>query len=54
MACAAFAMLTRMAKPARNKVTRTKRPIKLALWSLVVTLLILALMMLPYVERWAY
>ena len=29
-----------------------KRSYKLALWSLIVTLLILALKVLPYMERW--
>ena len=29
-----------------------RRSLKLAHWSLVVTLLILALMLLPYVQRW--
>lgn len=35
-----------------RKSERPKRSYKLALWSLVVTLLILALKVLPYTDRW--
>jgi hypothetical protein len=39
--------------PAKRPASRTpRRSLKLAHWSLVVTLLILALMLLPYVQRW--
>lgn len=36
----------------RPKSAPPKRSYKLALWSLIVTLLILALKVLPYMERW--
>jgi len=40
-------------KAAMRPATRPpRRSLKLAHWSLVVTLLILALMLLPYVPRW--
>lgn len=35
-----------------SKSAPPKRSYKLALWSLIVTLLILALKVLPYMERW--
>ena len=39
-------------QPKRPAPRLPRRSLKLAHWSLVVTLLILALMLLPYVERW--
>jgi hypothetical protein len=39
-------------KRAGSKSAPPKRSYKLALWTLAVTLLILALKVLPYVDRW--
>ncbi len=44
-----------MARPSPARRSHPKPPrrsLKLAHWSLVVTLLILVLMLLPYVQRW--
>ena len=44
--------LPRTKKRVGPKSEPPKRSYTLALWSLVVTLLILALKLLPYIERW--
>lgn len=43
---------TRTSQRLRPSPEPPKRSYKLALWSLVVTFLILAVKLLPYIERW--
>ena len=44
--------MTRPSTAKRPAHRAPRRSLKLAHWSLVVTLLILALMLLPYMQRW--